>query len=83
MLLIMNVEKSGHYDTTCMSLSKCNNKKDEDSYKTNGNYTKVHRAYITWEDKNESSSSSSYSLNEGLRVVVEFPHIVAHSRVEF
>lgn len=47
-IICYECEKSGHNRTTCLSLNKCNKKKDKDSYNTRDNCTKGRRAYIIW-----------------------------------
>lgn len=56
--------KLGHYRTTCQNITKHHTRKDKDFYKTKGKSSKGRRAYITWEEEVESSSSDSCSSSD-------------------
>lgn len=51
----------GHYRTTCPNLTKHHKRKDNEFYKINVISAKGRRAYIVWEEDDESSSSDSCS----------------------
>lgn len=50
--------KSGYYRTTCPSLTKHHKHKDKEFYRTKGKISKGRRAYIVWEEEDESSSTN-------------------------
>lgn len=56
--------KLGHYRTTCPSFTKHHKSKDKDFYKTKGKSSKGRRAYIAWEEEDESSSFNSCSSSD-------------------